>query len=61
MGFNENLKLLLAGRATPICYGEPWINIYGDKLNDSMYRLSENEYTFVLDVIKAMKERLGRR
>ena len=31
---------------------------YGIQLNESMDGLSEKEYTFVLDVIKAMRQQL---
>ena len=49
----------LAGREERVRYSEPLTSAYAARLNECMDGLSENECTFVMDVIRAMKENLG--
>ena len=48
----------LAGREERVRYSKRANHAYGIQLNESMDGLSEKEYTFVLDVIKAMRQHL---
>ena len=48
----------LVGREERVRYSKRVNQAYGIQLNESMDGLSEKECTFVLDVIKAMKEYL---
>ena len=48
----------LAGREERVRYSRRADHAYGIQLNESMDGLSEKEYTFVLDVIKAMRQHL---
>lgn len=49
----------LAGREERVRYSEPIAGVCAARLNECMDGLSENECTFVMDVIRAMKENLG--
>ena len=49
---------VLAGREERVRYSESVPNVYVSQLNDCMNGLSENECTFVMDVIRAMREDL---
>ena len=49
---------VLAGREERVRYSRRADHAYGIQLNESMDGLSEKEYTFVLDVIKAMRQHL---
>lgn len=48
----------LVGRTGPVDYREPIPNPYPCELNESMDDMTENEYSFVLSVIDAMKKHL---
>lgn len=48
----------LVGRSEPVSYSVPSLSPYAGELNESMNDLTENEYTFVLSVIDAMKKHL---
>ena len=50
---------VLAGREERVRYSEPIAGVCAARLNECMDGLSENECTFVMDVIRAMKENLG--
>lgn len=45
----------LVGRKERVRYAELEENVYGYQLKETMNGLTEKEYTFLLDVIKAMK------
>ena len=49
---------VLAGREERVRYSESVPNVYVSQLNNCMNGLSENECTFVMDVIRAMREDL---
>lgn len=48
----------LVGREESVRYSDYPVDLYRSQLNKSMDGLSEKECTFVMDVIKAMKEHL---
>ena len=48
----------LAGREERVRYSDSVSSVYVSRLNECMDGLSENECTFVMDVIRAMKEDL---
>lgn len=48
----------LVGREERVRYSEPEKSKYENQLNESMNGLTEKEYSFVLDVIKALKQHL---
>ena len=48
----------LAGREELVRYSDSVSSVYVSRLNECMDGLSENECTFVMDVIRAMKEDL---
>lgn len=48
----------LVGRKERVRYSEPMPNVYENQLNETMDGLTENEYTFMLDVLKALRQHL---
>ena len=48
----------LAGREERVRYSDSVSSVYVSRLNECMDGLSENECTFVMDVIRALKEDL---
>lgn len=48
----------LVGREERVRYSEPVQNMYENQLNETMDGLTENEYTFMLDVLKALRQHL---
>lgn len=48
----------LVGRREPVDYSVPLPDPYVSQLNETMHELSDNEYSFVMSVIDAMKKHL---